>query len=668
MLPKKSLWSCAACLRTPIVGLEYGQARVLSSGSIVFPRRFLSTRPIDTPRELKELPTTPSIAQKRAAERLGNIVDQQMRYLRDKDPYKIGQYVEQALRRNAFDEALLLVQKVGRGQQVVVAWNLLIDYQFGKQKIKEAMKLFNDMKKRGQQPNSRTYTVIFRGLSKQTNTKLAVSEAVKQYNSLIKGDRVESNSIHLNAAINVCAKAGDMDALFRIVDTINESSRTPDALTYTTILNALRFSTMDEIKDAEPEKKAESLQKLVSGGKDIWAEVIDKWSDGALKIDEELVCAMGRLLHMALPRDSTNEVLDLLAQTMRIPNLVKNPSSDAHQDEKMRNIAATGSSKPVHATPHAAYAVPGRKTLSLVLTVLASTRQNTAGIKYWNLLVRHYGIEPDNDIWFRLLGLLKVAKASAHASNTLELIPEQIFNPRHCRIAMEACVRDNINLNVIKNSTVALETMLKKLKIPDVETLRLHLRVALVSHFRFRKMAAADKLDEAKRLYGVQLTEVLNRLWGPYQKVHRHFFEVIKPKDKDREASVLETQNEIIALARQMFSVFNKVVNEKMLPNDDLEEMRLIASKLNRDIQDFFSKHGTSLARTSPVVGESADGTGEDKASGQDKQGADFIWDTTKSTEFKQQQELKQSAPAYRRESPRSQETSRRSFRGRNGR
>lgn len=105
----------------------------------------MTTRPIDTPRELKELPTTPSIAQKRAAERLGNIVDQQMRYLRGKDPYKIGQYVEQALRRNAFDEALLLVQKVGRGQQVVVAWNLLIDYQFGKQRIKEAMKLFNDV-------------------------------------------------------------------------------------------------------------------------------------------------------------------------------------------------------------------------------------------------------------------------------------------------------------------------------------------------------------------------------------------------------------------------------------------------------------------------------------------------------------------------------------------
>lgn len=145
MLPKKSFWSCAACLRTPIVGLEYGQARLLPSGSIVFPRRFLTTRPIDTPRELKELPTTPSIAQKRAAERLGNIVDQQMRYLRGKDPYKIGQYVEQALRRNAFDEALLLVQKVGRGQQVVVAWNLLIDYQFGKQRIKEAMKLFNDV-------------------------------------------------------------------------------------------------------------------------------------------------------------------------------------------------------------------------------------------------------------------------------------------------------------------------------------------------------------------------------------------------------------------------------------------------------------------------------------------------------------------------------------------
>lgn len=65
------------------------------------------------------------------------------------DPWAVGQYVEKALARDAFDEALLLVQKASAGdQQVVVAWNHLIDYQFNKQQLKRAIKLYNDVRPR----------------------------------------------------------------------------------------------------------------------------------------------------------------------------------------------------------------------------------------------------------------------------------------------------------------------------------------------------------------------------------------------------------------------------------------------------------------------------------------------------------------------------------------
>lgn len=499
------------------------------------------------------------------------------------------------------------------------------------------------MKKRAQLPNERTYTVMFRGLAKSPNPKLAVSEAVKHYNALLKSTKLSSNLIHLNAVLHVCSRAGDMDALFRIVDTLNESNKAPDALTYTTILNALRHSTLSEIKDLPDEEKTEAVAKLIGRAQGLWSEIMDKWVEGVLTIDEELVCSMGRLLLLGSKRESVNPILDLLTQSMRIPNLITNPDADAHQDEQMKDIAVQNSKKRVRVSKKATYAIPGRNTLSLILTVLASSRQTTAGIKYWNLIVRHYGLDPDTDNWLRLLGLLKVAKASAHASSTLELMSDKLLDPRPYRIAMETCIRDNINPNVIQNSIAVLETMLKKSKSPDIQTLGLHLRVALVSHFKLRKMASNGNLDEAKRLYGIQLTEALSRLWDPYRQVHHHFFQVAKPKNRQDETRISEAKEETIALARQMFAAFNKVMNEKMLSANDLDELRAVASSLNKQIQEFLSSEGSSRAAPRSSAVENADKMSEEQEQEEvysgGRHGADFVWDTTKPTRQQQQEQ-----------------------------
>lgn len=67
-----------------------------------------------------------------------------MDYLAE-DPWHIAKYVEDALKRDAYDEALLLVQKASRKAQITVAWNHLIDYQIQRDRIKEAVKLLNDV-------------------------------------------------------------------------------------------------------------------------------------------------------------------------------------------------------------------------------------------------------------------------------------------------------------------------------------------------------------------------------------------------------------------------------------------------------------------------------------------------------------------------------------------
>jgi hypothetical protein len=303
----------------------------------------------------------------------------------------------------------------------------------------------------------------------------------------------------------------------------------------------------------------------------------------------------------------------------------------------MQNVAVVGTSKAAKSSK-AVYAIPSRNTLALVLTTLASSKLTTVGIKYWNLMVRHYGIVPDNDNWLRMFGMLKVAKASAHAASILEILPAEFLDPKHYRIAMETCVRDNINPNAIDNSTTILKSMMNRLDVPDLHTLRLYLRVALVSHYHFRTRAQKGDEQGAKRQYGVQITTALARLWDPYKKVHYHYFKATPTPTNKKDAGILyNDKREVIALARLMFSAFNKVVNENMLPEKDLRELRPVGAKINREIQAFYSNREQIEPKLRGSSSPEHEVENLDLAGGGDeaphRQGGDFVWDTTRSGE-----------------------------------
>ncbi|KOS18403.1 Pentatricopeptide repeat-containing protein 2 [Escovopsis weberi] len=573
----------------------------------------------DAPQILSaEIVVDSSVAEKKSRERLERIVRRHLEHM--SDPWKIAQYVDDALQKDRFDEALLLTQKASKDVQVVVSWNHLINYQLGKDNIKGAVRLFNEMKKRGQLPNVQTFTIIFRGCARSNHPKLAIAEAMKHYNMLLSDSRLQPNSTHLNAVLNVCARACDLDSLFLAAESINESTRAPTAYTYTTIFNALRHHALSSVRDVSQEQQQRNVQKAIDRAKGIWTEVVDKWRRGRLVIDEELVCAMGRLLLLSRSRDEKRGILDLLQQSMNIPNLVASPDqhSDALADPDMHNIAAPGSSTPAPvlaptatATGAAIYAVPGRNTLALVLTILASAKLTTCGIKYWNLMVSHYGIVPDTDNWLRFFGMLKVARASAHAASILDILPAALTHPLPYRIAMEACVRDNVNANAVANADRVLDAMLARLPVPDLQSLRLYLRVALVSHYQLREKAQAGNEAAAKRGYGTQIIAALDRLWEPYKHTHYHYFKASSSTSSSSSSSSAQAQapgkgardarggaplgetyngkREVVALARLMFSAFNKVQNERMLPDDEIRKYRPRYAKINREIQAFFS-------------------------------------------------------------------------------
>ncbi|OAA44864.1 pentatricopeptide repeat protein [Metarhizium rileyi] len=633
-----SFVSCRACLlRTIRLAASEGavETSALRIASPLGPRSraFTTaspapTAPIDAPRTLRTPDGEHLAMEKKQREKLQWAVKKHLNYM--DDPWKIAQHVDQTLAKDRFDEALLLAQNASKDRQVVVTWNHLIGYLLEKQQLKKAIKLFNEMKKRGQLPNVQTFTVIFRGCARSQHPKAAVAEAVKHYHMLMADKRIQPNSIHLNAVLNVCARAGDLDSMFLIANTVNDSTRAPTAYTYTTILNALRHSALKDIKELPYEQQSANLQKVVDRANGLWMEAMDKWRQGRLTVDEELVCSMGRVLLLAPKREDKRHVLDLLQQTMNIPNLTKSLGSDPFEDPDMQNIAVTGTSKLV-ASSKAVYAIPSRNTLALLLTTLASSKLTTVGIKYWNLMVRHYGIVPDNDNWLRMFGMLKVAKASAHAASILEILPADFVHDKPYRIAMETCVRDNINAHAVDNSTKILNSMLDRLDVPDIHTLRLYLRVALVSHYHFRARVQKGDQDGAKREYGIQITTALSALWEPYKKVHYHYFKATPTPASDKDDGVLyNDRREVIALARLMFSAFNKVVNERMLPEKDLRGLRPVGAKINREIQAFYSNREQAepnLRRTSHIENEDPVGV-EDSTH---RQGGDFVWDTTKS-------------------------------------
>lgn len=62
-----------------------------------------------------------------------------------KDPYHIADNVQTKLKGGEFEKALLLTREASRDKQCVVSWNHLIEYEFKKNKLHSAIKLFNEV-------------------------------------------------------------------------------------------------------------------------------------------------------------------------------------------------------------------------------------------------------------------------------------------------------------------------------------------------------------------------------------------------------------------------------------------------------------------------------------------------------------------------------------------
>lgn len=331
---------------------------------------------------------------------------------------------------------------------------------------------------------------------------------------------VKPSIIHTNAVLQVCARCRDIDALFGVAAKLpSHGAGAADNFTYSTILNAVRTAAMAGLADDTPETKAERKHRATRQGRIIWAEIVGRWQRGALRIDEELVCAMGRLL---LAGDSTRDCEDVFAlveQTMGIKQPIPCPDRSsprpvlsapsalkASSDHAPGTITSSGGHSDIE-TPGSEfnpvikpnsrkelYIQPGRNALSMVVDACVRLRNSACGQEYWAILTNSdgpYNITPDSENVHMYLRLLRVQRASKLAAELVSNIRFERPGWNHLeleaktfRIALSACVRDSMNPNVLDNAGKLTRMMLDKLSVPDVKALEMYLEVALKSQGR----------------------------------------------------------------------------------------------------------------------------------------------------------------------------------------
>jgi pentatricopeptide repeat protein len=465
------------------------------------------------------------------------------------------------------------------------------------------------MKKRGQQPDAHTFTIIIRGCTDHRDLPAALGKVMAIYSSM-SADKspVKPNTIHMNAILKMCARAGDMDAMFGIVAQMpTKGIAAPNNLTYTTIINALRTNAIIDLRGTlTPVQKRQNVQKAILNARQMWQDITNRWRKGDMWIDEELVCSMGRLLLIGGERDC-DDILSLIEQTMNIPRQIPKmgtpgrkaiePSSQGRVDvDEPEVVPATEASEesveseesiieamktaridsfasisppsaPLPST--SAYAKPGRNSLSLVMEALLKLKLKEPAYKYWDIFVRNIGVKPDVTNYHAYFRILRVARASSETVALLERLRQTEMRAATFRIAMASCDRDKNNPNAFANAGKILDIMTTALQVPDVPVLITYLDVAISSTSGLSKLASGKQILRALERLGPSFINIKSLLnYGPPSGAS-----MTKAEQEDFQTSV-------VTLARRMVGAYDLLMDKGLVERDTYSTYTAERSKL----------------------------------------------------------------------------------------
>lgn len=487
-----------------------------------------------------------------------------------KDPVKFADHVHYTLRSNDVGKAINLCRLASKQMPCVVAWNHVINWHVRNQKLNAAIDIYNEMKKRGQFPDSYTYMLLFRAApmdkadpSKVQGYKSNVAEkAVAIYNSMSSPtSRVKPSIMHTNAVLRLCSLARNMDLLWNVASQIPGSGPgSADHITYSILLSAIRFGAMGPGAGelVYVEQIAGNRNQAVNEGRRIWQEVIPRWRAGEVMIDAALVCSMAKLLNFSKRMEDWDDVLNLVQQTTNIPRLIpplgspeRNtdhiPQLDDGEDAEEQHSTsedsegwvptpASNAFKPINASTNdegrprkgrsLAYVQAENGTLNVLLTACTHMRIPKTAHAYWDLLLKEHDVFPDQKNYECMLRILRLNRSSRKVAELIKHMREEGVkpNPRTYRVAMSACARDKNNTNVVDNMTVIVDEMMRQVQEPDLSTLDEYLNIAKITDDRAALTKALDKAHEIVHRLHEQLQSMDARITPEYHGRVRQFF------------------------------------------------------------------------------------------------------------------------------------------------
>ncbi|KAM3073567.1 hypothetical protein ACMFMG_004543 [Clarireedia jacksonii] len=516
------------------------------------------------------------------------------------DPLNLAQFVRSKLKNDDFETALLYVRAASKNVQCVVSWNHLIEWQLSKGKMNAAIKTYNEMKKRAQFPDAQTYTIIFKGCSEHPYIKEGLQKGLLIYTSMLaEKARIKPNTIHTNAMLRLCSRAGDQDTLLGIAGQMDSTGlNAPNNLTFTTILNAFRMNAIgDPAMDQDQLKR--TRRTAIQNARRMWGDIYVRWRKGDIFIDEELVCAMGRVLLLGDAQD-LDDILSLVQQAMDIrrqlprmdtksrqkiePSLQGKPvpkesqentltTNDTNQTETTAQPSALIASSPdnvfsistYEATQLAksiAHATPGQNTISLVLDALLKLNVKEAATKYWDIFTKTKNIIPDADNYHAYLRILRVFRSGGQASELVQSIPPHLISEKICRLAMSACLRDKNNHRTFSNAGKILDIMQMHLRVPDIRALIDYLEIAVTSP----PHTTAEGGKPTAYAQGQQILRALERLNPSYLNV-RALLMYGNPTDakEDKYYNSDEFRASVRLLVRRLIAAYDILMNKGLV-------------------------------------------------------------------------------------------------------
>ncbi|KAJ1930323.1 hypothetical protein IWQ60_000435 [Tieghemiomyces parasiticus] len=190
------------------------------------------------------------------------------------DPYLLSAKIDRIIKLHKLSDAIALAMTAPQRAQSTVVWNRLITACASMGALNRALKLYNQLKRRGLSPDPQTYTALL-NVCAGSDSPRAVSEAEKIFEHL--KERFPPGIIHINTLLKVYAETGHFDRMTEMYKQLPPSgNNAPDNITYTIVIQALlnryKFESRPAATAETPEKGSEELRPEASSRKTATAE------------------------------------------------------------------------------------------------------------------------------------------------------------------------------------------------------------------------------------------------------------------------------------------------------------------------------------------------------------------------------------------------------------